>query len=929
VTAIDVLRSPATVTEPERVLLLAAAAPAELSALLDRPDADLLALPTVTATGARLGVVDPTPRRLALARKVVAKGRALRGRDDVWFSPDQLMTTGGVAFVFPGLEADFAPRIDDVADLLGVPMPDLGTQTVGSHGGAVLAVGRMLDTALRGLGIVPDAVAGHSVGEWTAMITGGIVAGPDFDNMLLRTDLDALRVPGLEFAVLGCPAERAAVAIADASDLVISHENSTNQTVVCGPADQINELVDRMRAAAVICQVLPFRSGFHTPMLAPYLGEFEKGMPSLPMHPATIPVWSANIAAPFPADGAAARALCIRHLLEPVRFRATVRGMYDSGIRVFIQAGPGQLGSLIDDTLRGAEHLTVAANSAHRPGVDQLRRVATALWAEGGTPDFGGLTRTPPVVVTPQPAAHPLSRLVELADRYPALRELSALIDDTTDAIAAVLAAAELPAAQSVAAQSNAAQSNAAQPVAPQMPTALDFPLRVSTVDMPYLSDHCFAKQRDGWHDENDLRPIVPATTVVQHLIDAARLAAPGRVVIGMDDIRFRRWLVAAPATEVQVTVRPLDADRVIVHLGDYADGTVLFGDAYPEAPRSWGSPQGERAPRLLAKDLYAQRWLFHGPSYQGITRTVGISATEARAEITVPSAPGALLDNVGQVIGHWLVENHPHRWIAFPIGISRIRFHASEPAVGSTVDCTMRVTAIDDATVTAEAQVRLGGAVVIAISGWTDTRFDSDTATGSVHRFPETSTLSMRAEAGWWAAAERWPSLASREFYLRKYLCAAEQAEYEACAPTARRQWLLRRIVIKDAVRGRLWDDGFGPLFPAELLVHEDVAGHYSVSGVGGLVVPDLDVSVDSSHEYGVALVGGRIAIAAADPDSDSSAESPQLAVAESIIGGELVITGSGARTEWVANPAGLPPRQYVVAWIPGTSDPQKEETP
>ncbi|WP_436497868.1 acyltransferase domain-containing protein [Actinokineospora sp. HUAS TT18] len=891
------------VVEPERVLLLAASSPAELGALLDRPDNDVLALPSDTAAGARLGIVDPTPRRLALARKVVARGRALRGRDDVWFSPNPLLRTGTTAFVFPGLEADFAPRVDDVAELLGQPVPDLSTHSVGRHGMAVLAVGRLIDTALRRLRITPAALAGHSVGEWTAMIAGGVVTGADFDAMLARTDLDALRVPGVEFAVLGTTAERVAEAIADRPDLVVSHENSTNQTVVCGPGEQIEDLVARMRQAAVICQVLPFRSGFHTPMLAPYLGEFEQGVPSLRMHAAAIPVWSATTARPFPADPAAVRALCVRHLVEPVRFRATIQALYDSGVRAFVQAGPGQLGSLIDDTLRDADHLTVVANTAQRPGVDQLRRVATALWAEGGDPDFTALT--------PIPA--PAPRFADWADRFPAVRELATLMDETAAAVEAVLAAAADP-----------------------PPAALDRTLRVSTADMPYLVDHCFAWQRDGWPDEDDRRPVVPATTVVQHLIDAAQAAAPGRVVLGLDDVKLRRWLDAAPAVEVPVRVRPLDADRVTVELGDYASGTVVLGARYPQAPSPWPIPAGEQPPKLSARDLYAQRWMFHGPTYQGMTRTHGVSAEEIRAQITVPTAPGALLDNVGQVLGHWLVNNHPDRWIAFPISIDRLRFHAAPPAPGSTVDCAVRITDLDDAVVRADAQVRVGGTVVVSITGWADTRFDSDAAIGAVHRFPETSTLSQRAEGGWWTAAERWPGLASREFYLRKYLGSAERDEYAACAPTDRRRWLLRRVVAKDAVRGHLWDSGYGPLFPAELRVRDDGSGRCTVTGVAGLLIPDLLVSVDSSHELGVAVVGGRIAVAALD-DADVEAArerlarfwhtpEPQPAAAAENDGGGLDLTEScpGVRTELVANPAGLPTRHYVVAW----TAPHKEET-
>lgn len=899
-----VLEGPVTVTESERTLLLSATSVDALALMLDASDTDLLALPQRlhAARGPRLGIVDPTRKRLALARKVVANGRALRGRNDIWFSPTPLLTghRSGVAFVFPGLEAEFAPRVEDVAQLLGMPVPDLGTQTVGRHGAAVLGVGRLLDAALRRLAIIPDALAGHSVGEWTAMIAGGIFTGSDFDAMIARTDLDSLQVPGVEFAVLGCPADRVAAELATRPELVVSHENSTNQTVVCGPAEEVGELVEHLRGQAVICQLLPFRSGFHTPMLEPFLAPFKAGVPSLHMHPASTPVWSATTASPFPTDLAAVRRLCVRHLLEPVRFRALIQRLHESGIRVFVQAGPGQLGSLIDDNLRDHDHLTVAANSAHRNGIDQLRRVATALWTEGGSPDFGQLRPTG------------LALLRDLGAHRPELAELNALVEETAAAVAAVLAAADR------------------WPGGHRSPVTLDATLDVSTKAMPYLLDHCFAEQRADWPDEVDRRPVVPATAMIRHLMDAAQLAAPGRVAVGVDDVQLRRWLEAAPAKEVRIEVRPIDDNRVTVRLGDYAEAVVLLGDSYDTGPVAvWTQPVGERPPALTAEQLYAERWLFHGPRYQGITRSVAISEHGVRAEITVPDAPGALLDNVGQVIGQWMAETHPERWIAFPMSIDRIRFHSKEPHAGSTVDCVVRITGITHDTVRADAVVTSAGRPLVSISGWTDRRFDSDASISAVHRFPATSTLSERRDGGWWLTTERWPALASREFCLRKYLAAAEQADYERCAPPDRRGWLLARIAIKDAVRGWMWDHGAGPLFPAEILVDED----NNVAGRHGLLVPALDIEVAQCGEVAVAMVGSAIEVAEVSATAfgghDLTAEeSASLDRSRAITGEPLAPalarlltaralaarTGLPVHTELVGDPA----RQYVVAWTP-----------
>ncbi|MFD5784659.1 beta-ketoacyl synthase N-terminal-like domain-containing protein, partial [Streptomyces sp. NPDC126933] len=389
-----------TVSEPERVLRLAAADPSALAALLDADDSAVLAAgldERAPAAGpARLGIVDPTARRLKLARKAVGKGAAWRGRSDVWFSPRPLLGEAGgrTAFVFPGLEAEFEPQVAELAERFGLAWSageDARVGDVGRHGAAVFQLGRLLDTSLRRLSVVPDAVAGHSVGEWTAMACGGIHSADEVDTFLAGFDPDALRVPGAAFAVLGMPAEQVLAELAGRGDVVLSHDNAPNQSMICGPEEAVGELVQRFRARGVIGQVLPFRSGFHTPMLAPYLDPIRRAAETYTLHPQSTPVWSATTAALYPDDPAAVRELFVRHLLEPVRFRLLISAMHDAGYRAFIQLGAGQLGSLIDDTLAGKDRLVVSAHSPARDSLAQLRRVVTALWVDGGTPDAGPL----------------------------------------------------------------------------------------------------------------------------------------------------------------------------------------------------------------------------------------------------------------------------------------------------------------------------------------------------------------------------------------------------------------------------------------------------------------------------------------------------------------------------------------------------------
>lgn len=874
-------------SEPEAVLRLTAASPAgiaeqlawlvavpgRLGERLDRPGwgTSLAALGDDGEAVCRLAVVGPTAKRLAAAGGIVRRGARWGGRGDVWFSPAPLLGVGGggVGFLFPGLEADFRPRAGDVAAWLGVAAPSVDVDTLGRRARAALDVGRVLALALGRLGIVPDVVAGHSVGEWNAMVAGGIFAQGDLDGMLRATDLDRLQVPGVDYAVFGCPAERVRALIGAHPGVVLSHENATHQTVVCGPPESVEELMAVLRLAGVICRRLPFRSGFHTPMLEPFLAPFAAGVPMLPVRAARVPVWSATTTRPFPDDADEVRALCVRHLLEPVRFRDLVLALHDAGIRAFIQVGAGQLTGLVEDTLAGREHLTLAANAAHRTGMAQLLRLQVGLWAEGGgsaesreTVTVPEQTRAPehpsppdPIAISnPAPATTPATaaeQLAHLGRTDPLAAELSLLMTEVAGAVVAVMAAATVA----------ATVETPGRPTYPR-PEPLDTVLPVSTATMPYLLDHCLAAQRPGWPDEDDRCPVVPATTMLAHMAAAAELAAMGRRTVELTGVRFHHWLPAAPPMSLNVAVRPLDGDRVHVALGDFAEGTVRLGseelaDASGGAVEPWAPEPAEHPPALLAQQLYDQHWMFHGPAFQVVTRTLGVSPRGIRAVVRPTNAPGSLLDGAGQVLGQWLIEHDPDSWIAFPAAIDRVTFHAPTPAPGTDVECAVRVTGVTADAVTAD--LRLTGAdgrPLVTVTGWYDRRFAGGPRTGAVHRFGGVSTLAEKHDGGWHLLVEPWPDLASREFHLRKYLSGPELDLYRHLTPTAQRSWLLRRVVVKDAVRDWLWDHGHGPLFPAEIEVLDGPGGECLVRGRHGLRLPELDVAADADREVGAALV-------------------------------------------------------------------------
>ena len=982
----------AVVREPERVLRLAAPTADALREVLSGPDAAVLAAPD-GAGPVRLGVVDPTEKRLALARKAIGRGKPWRGRNDVWFTDRPLLGPGGgkLAFVFPGLESELALNCGDVARHFGLPWQhaDVEIGDVGRQGAAVFELGRLLHAALGRMGVAPDAVAGHSLGEWTAMAVAGVHAEDEVDAFLAGFDPDSLVVPGLAFAVVGASAPHVAEELAGREDVVLSHDNSPNQAMICGPGPAVDALVGRFRAAGIVAQVLPFRSGFHTPMLRPYLDPIREAAARYTLHPPNLPLWSATTVAEYPAGEAEVRELFVRHLLEPVRFRPLVRALHDAGFRAFVQVGAGQLGSLVGDTLHGEEHLVVAAHSAHRPGLAQLRRVATALWADGLDLDFTRLPGERPAASASKAVKLDLGgRLIsldekvrarialpatgrstvdELAAKGPLAAEFAALLADTAELASTVLAGR--PDA-SLSRESEAPGRRFHVKVAP--PKELDTTLTVSVDAMPYLLDHCFFKQPPQ-ADPGDRWPVVPATTVIDHLMGFAEQAAPGRRAVAVHDVRLNQWITAVPAVTVPVRVRPQGPDRVLAALGSYSQAVVELAPAYPAAaPAPWRFPaSAEQVPEMTAAELYDERWMFHGPRFQGVTELTAVGERHVRAVLTTPAAPGALLDNVGQVLGYWIMSRLPERTTVFPVGMREIRFHGAHPAPGERLECLVRITALTDEFLDADMQLVHDGRVWAEFTGWRDRRFDSNPQIRQADRTPERSTLSKEQPGGWALAREQWPDLATRELIMRNYLAGPEREAYDRRPPRGRRQWLLGRIAAKDAIRQFLWARGEPEMFPAELRIGNDDTGRPFATGAYGRELPPLTISVAHRAEAGVAIARfGPCGIDVEEvvPRAESTVEAA-LGEAELVLFASLPgdperwfarfwtakeavakLRGTGLRGEPrdfavvaakpdeltvrvdgrdhrvccadIENPPGAPARRYVVAWTEETKE-------
>jgi phosphopantetheinyl transferase len=339
-------------------------------------------------------------------------------------------------------------------------------------------------------------------------------------------------------------------------------------------------------------------------------------------------------------------------------------------------------------------------------------------------------------------------------------------------------------------------------------------------------------------------------------MLDAARAVVPGKVAIAIEDVRAFRWLAVAPPVAIELRARALPDDQVEVEVPGYSRAVVTLADDYPPAPAPrLPALAAPRATPITAERLYADRWMFHGPRYAGVVALGPMDDTGVDGTIEVLPAPGALLDNAGQLMGWWVMDQATIDRLAMPMHLARISFYGDEPPPGAHVACRVRFTHVGEREVRADHELVHDGAVWARVDGWEDRRFDSDDAVWAVLQWPEHNALAEPRDGGWVATTEHCKSPASRELLMRRYLGDAERATYEALTPRRKRSWLLGRIAAKDAVRRHLWARGERAVFPVEIGVTNDPE-----TGAPSLVGPrtaGLRISLAHKDDLAVAIVG------------------------------------------------------------------------
>ncbi|MGW5849167.1 SDR family NAD(P)-dependent oxidoreductase [Streptomyces sp. NPDC055254] len=239
---------------------------------------------------------------------------------------------------------------------------------------------------LGSLGVRPDCAAGHSYGELTALWAAGSLD----TGALLR--LSARRASAILEAAGADPGAMAAVTagpervrdIAARAGCVVANHNAPSQCVISGPTAAVEAALADLRAAGLRGERIAVACAFHSGVVAGAVDGLAAELAGTAVALPAVPVWSTVTARPYPADLAEVREVLARQVAEPVRFVEQIEAMYASGVRTFVEAGPGRvLTGLVAQILGGRAHTAVAVDAPGDPGLPRLLAALAELAAAG------------------------------------------------------------------------------------------------------------------------------------------------------------------------------------------------------------------------------------------------------------------------------------------------------------------------------------------------------------------------------------------------------------------------------------------------------------------------------------------------------------------------------------------------------------------
>lgn len=200
----------------------------------------------------------------------------------------------------------------------------------------------------KALGVKPDAVAGHSLGEFSALVVAGALSFEDGLKLVSKRAMAMQKCcelqPGGMAAVLGLDDKTVEDVCASVDGVVIgANYNCPGQLVISGADAAVDEACQRLKdAGARRALRLPVGGAFHSPLMEPARQELEQAIAEAEFMAPSCPVYQNVDALPY-TDAEAIKKNLIAQLTAPVRWTQIVERMVTDGVTEFTEIGPGNV----------------------------------------------------------------------------------------------------------------------------------------------------------------------------------------------------------------------------------------------------------------------------------------------------------------------------------------------------------------------------------------------------------------------------------------------------------------------------------------------------------------------------------------------------------------------------------------------------------
>jgi len=519
---------------------------------------------------------------------------------------------------------------------------------------ALFALEYALAELWRSWGIRPNAVLGHSVGEYVAACLAGVLSLEDGLKLIAARGrlMQALPDNGA-MAAIRAGEERVAPFIERyKASVSFAAINGPADVVISGERAAVEAIQSELSAEGIGSQPLKVSHAFHSPLMEPILDEFERVVRSIPLAPPELALIS-NVTGRQVVDEVTDPAYWLRHVREPVRFRASIETL--AGHDVFLEAGPQPvLLGLGRHCLPQSSALWLPSLSQRRGNWEQMLDSLGALYLRGAEVDWPGFDRGYARRKIELPA-YPFERqrfpLPKPSARGQADGALRPLVDSAVRSplVAETVISAEL-----------------------------------STAAYPYLGDHRVFGE-----------VVAPAAVYIAMLANGA--TALGRGTCRLEDVFFVAPLVLRDAAtrSVQAVIQP-DASFEIVSFASAASAETvkhvtgrLSAEPAPDFPAvpSLAEAQVRCTKALDADRAYHVEGIEFGPAFRWVDALWSDGGAETLARLRLPDAvrdvasyrlhPG-LLDACFQVAA---ALRHDDAELSLPFGVERLT--ASEAGSG------------------------------------------------------------------------------------------------------------------------------------------------------------------------------------------------------------------------------------------------------